>query len=216
MCGTGELACGLARAGFRVTGVDVAAEMLAVARRRMAGAAAPRWVTGDMRDVRLSGKGADFGFVPAGSFGHLLTRADQEQALCNAFRHLRPGGGLALVLSPAGDTSLPETVRGPFEALRPGPGGVTVRKIAVRTAYDAAARRYTIHDTVEIADRNGTRRFSYAFQLRHFIPAEAVELLTTAGFVAVRHYGDFDRRPWQPGAPRWLVCAERGCAKEVI
>jgi SAM-dependent methyltransferase len=209
MCGTGELACGLARAGFSVTGVDVAAEMVAVARKRMAGDAAPRWVLGDMRDLRLSGEDADFGFVPAGSFGHLLARADRERALRNARRHLRPGGALVLALSPAGAESQPETVRGPFDALRPGPGGAMVRKIAVRTAYDAATQRYTICDTVEIVDRNGTHRFSYAFQLRHFTAAEAVDLLTAAGFVAARHYGDFDQRPWQPGAPRWLVCAER-------
>src|SRR5438132_891849 len=51
-CGTGRVAVPLAEAGLEVTGVDLSAGMLAVAKKR-AGKSTLKCVEGDMRAVRL-------------------------------------------------------------------------------------------------------------------------------------------------------------------
>jgi ubiquinone/menaquinone biosynthesis C-methylase UbiE len=88
-CGPGRDSAYLAAQGFRVTGVDMSAGLLALARDAVPAA---RFVLGDMR--RLS--------FPAGAFDGLwvcasllhVPRADAPAALAGFRRLLRPGGQL--------------------------------------------------------------------------------------------------------------------------
>lgn len=95
-CGAGEPIAGLMLArGFRVTGLDSAAPMLAIARARFPAA---RWIEGDMRSLDL----AERFHAVAGwdSFFHL--RPDEQRALLPRIAaHLHPGGGLLLTVGPA-------------------------------------------------------------------------------------------------------------------
>lgn len=209
MCGTGELACGLARRGLDVIGVDFVSEMLAVAESRAAPLPPdlrPVWIQDDIRDAALPQRDNDLAIIPAGSFGHMLTREDQQDALRTVRRHLRPGGGLAMTLGLAESASRPEqtAIHGPF---RPTPPDLTVRKV-VRNHYAAAEQLLTIHDQVEVRQGKSQRVFEYTFSLRLFTPDEIVRLLTQAGFVGVGMFGDYDWKPWHEGAPEWIVCAE--------
>jgi SAM-dependent methyltransferase len=84
-CGTGRIALALAEAGLEVTGVDISAGMLSVARRKAA--ARPlsvqqrlSFIQQDMSKLNLSRR-FGFAFVPARSFQHLLTIDRQRQAL---------------------------------------------------------------------------------------------------------------------------------------
>lgn len=210
MCGTGELACGLARRGFDVIGVDLVPEMLSVAGRRAAALPPeqrPRWIEDDIRDAALPRRDNDLAFIAARSFGHLLTREAQLDALQTVQRHLRPGGALAMTLGLAGSESCPEQT-GIFGPLRPIPPDLSVRKV-VRNWYDAATRLLTIHDQVQVTQGESQRHFEYVYALRLFTPNEIVRLLTRAGFVGVGMFGDYDLKPWRKGAPEWIVCAER-------
>jgi ubiquinone/menaquinone biosynthesis C-methylase UbiE len=54
--GSGRLAVRLARAGVNVLGLDLAPNMLAVARQKSADLPTMRWVQGDMRDFNLNEK----------------------------------------------------------------------------------------------------------------------------------------------------------------
>ncbi len=95
-CGAGEPIAGhlLAR-GHPVTGVDFAAPMLALARRRFPAAT---WIEADMRELEL---GRRFGGIVAwDSFFH-LTREDQRAMLPVFTRHLGPGGALLFTSGPA-------------------------------------------------------------------------------------------------------------------
>lgn len=210
MCGTGELACGLARRGFDVIGVDLVPEMLTVAERRAAALAPqqrPRWIQDDIRDAALARRDNDLALIAACSFGHMLTRDDQFDALHTVRRHLRPGGVVAMTLGLGGHESCPEQtgIYGPF---RSTPPHLILRKI-VRNRYDATSRLLTIHDQVEVKYKENLRFFEYAFALRLFTPDEIVRLLAQAGFVGMGMFGDFDLKPWQEGAPEWIVHAER-------
>ena len=210
MCGTGELACGLAEAGFDVIGNDLVPEMLQFAEQdSTARSLQITWVRGDMCNVTLPRQNNDFGFIAVGSFGHLLTRQAQKQALQNALRHLRPGGGLALTLSLASEESVPESVRGPFYGLRPTRSGGRARKVEVRNSYNAASRLYRIHDVVEIEHEGNRQMLEYTFQMRSFSPDEIEQLLAETGFVNVRMFGDFDRNPWETTAHQWILLAEK-------
>jgi SAM-dependent methyltransferase len=209
ICGTGELACGLARRGFDVIGVDLGSEMLVVAEAR-AGALPvdrrPMWIQDDIRDAALPQRDNDLAIVSASAFGQMLTREDQLDALHTARRHLRPGGALAMTLGLAGGKSRSEqtAIHGPF---RPTPPDLTVRKV-VRNHYDASRRLLTVHDQVEVRQEQSQRVFEYTFSMRLFTPDEIVRLLTQAGFVGVGMFGDYNWKPWHNDAPEWIVCAE--------
>jgi len=91
-CGTGSLAALLAGAGHRVTGVDLAPQMVAQARAKLAGARLPAtFVVGDAADPPV----AEVDVVLA---RHLLwTLPDPHAALARWVALLRPGGSLVLV-----------------------------------------------------------------------------------------------------------------------
>ncbi len=86
-CGTGRLAIELARRGLGVVGVDLDAEMLAVARDK---APLIRWVEADLVDVDL---GCTFdGVVAAGNVMIFLTPGTEGPVLANLARHLEDDG----------------------------------------------------------------------------------------------------------------------------
>ncbi|HXQ62303.1 MAG TPA: class I SAM-dependent methyltransferase [Acidimicrobiales bacterium] len=86
-CGTGRLAIELARRGLDVVGVDLDAEMLAVARDK---APLIRWVEADLVGVDL---GCTFeGVVLAGNVMIFLTPETERKVLANLARHLEAGG----------------------------------------------------------------------------------------------------------------------------
>ncbi len=93
--GTGRVAIPITRAGVRVVGLDASKEMLAEAAKKSSGLDNVRWVHGDMKAFDLPER---FGlaFIPFRSFQHLLTVRDQIACLECIFRHLVPGGRIAL------------------------------------------------------------------------------------------------------------------------
>lgn len=95
-CGTGRVGLRLAQAGAQVTGVDISAPMLEIARTKSP-AANVSWVEGDMRDFDLN---QQFGLVivPGHSFQFMLTVEDQLRCLQNMKRHLTMDGRLVIHL----------------------------------------------------------------------------------------------------------------------
>lgn len=89
-CGTGLLASAIAQSGAAVTGVDPAAAMLEIARRREGGARVT-WVEGDGRSVRL-GRRFDFIVMTGHAFQCLLSDDDQLALLRTIAAHLSPQG----------------------------------------------------------------------------------------------------------------------------
>lgn len=94
-CGAGEpIARYLVEQGCRLTGVDFAAAMLAIARTRLPEA---RWLQADMRELDLAERFQ--GIVAWDSFFH-LTRDEQRAVLPRLARHLAPGGALLVTVGP--------------------------------------------------------------------------------------------------------------------
>ncbi len=91
-CGTGNHDLPLARRGHDVTGLDLSASQLALAREkaRRAGLAI-RFVRGDMRSFDLS-QDFDAAVCMFGAFGYLLEPADVVRCLRSLRRHLKADG----------------------------------------------------------------------------------------------------------------------------
>ncbi len=87
-CGTGTLPAAIAQ-DKRVTGVDPAGAMLAVARERSGGERV-RWLEADARDVRLDEE-FDLVLLTGHAFQVFLTPADRVAALKTIAAHLAPG-----------------------------------------------------------------------------------------------------------------------------
>lgn len=92
-CGTGTLCCALARAGHRVTGVDPAAAMLDVAKRKP-GAANVEWIHSSAQTFRSSRR-FELVVMTGHVFQVLLTDEDIVAVFETAKCHLVDGGVLA-------------------------------------------------------------------------------------------------------------------------
>ncbi len=91
-CGTGNHDLPLARKGHTVTGLDLSASQLAVARAKAKEAGLPiRFARGDMRAFDL-GQTFDAAVCMFGAFGYLLRTNDVLGCLRSVRRHLNPGG----------------------------------------------------------------------------------------------------------------------------
>jgi ubiquinone/menaquinone biosynthesis C-methylase UbiE len=88
-CGTGKHISYL-RKEFSCVGIDVSAEMLAVAKKNLPGI---RFVQGNMVDFDL-GKQFDVVLCLFSSIGHLQTRYAVRKAVANFARHMKKGGVL--------------------------------------------------------------------------------------------------------------------------
>ena len=90
-CGTGRVAVPLAQQGLRVTGVDINAAMLEVAKRRMGSRRGLTLKRGDMCRIDLRQQFA-LVTVPLGGVQHLATVDDFVHAMATIARHLAPEG----------------------------------------------------------------------------------------------------------------------------
>ncbi len=90
-CGTGTIAIPLAKRGYRVTGVDLSSEMLAIAYDKMKREQADvSWVEQDMRELSLPP--ADAVISLCDSLSYLTEEEDVRQTFRRVSDHLKPGG----------------------------------------------------------------------------------------------------------------------------
>lgn len=184
-CGTGAFAAQLAGRGHRVTGVDPAAAMLAIARARPGGAAV-RWIKGDAAGLDLPER-FDRIVMTGHVFQVFLTDDAALAALRGLRRHLAPGGLLSFeTRNPAARAWERWT---PAETRRsvtlPGLAPVEVHHAVTEVAGELVT--YQTHFHFGPGDRAVTEA-----RLRFMPQATLAGLLTAAGFGAVRWYGDWD------------------------
>ena len=98
-CGTGSLTLPLARAGYKMTGVDLSRDMLALAmeKARNAGLTIP-FVAQDMRFLQVPRR-VDCVLATCDGVNYLASPDQAREFFLAAFRALRPGGALVFDVS---------------------------------------------------------------------------------------------------------------------
>ncbi len=212
-CGTGRLTLPLARHGFLITGVDLSAAMLEIARAKLAEepprvADRVRLLEGDMSDFRL-GEQFDLAFIPFASFFHLLTD-ERRRACCECLRaHLR-AEGVAVVDLVAPDRMARQAVGQPFvvkQTTDPETGAVTV-ELNEKLALAPQAQRVTVRHTYVQTDAGGAeRRYSFVQDYAWLTEEQMGALLEAAAFTDLRVYGGYDHRPYDASSARMIFLA---------
>lgn len=191
-CGTGELAARLADRRT-VVGVDPAAAMLDIARRRPGGRSVT-WEEADARNVRL-GRQFDLVLLTGHAYQVFLTDEDQQAVLSTIARHLAPGGRFIF------DTRNPDaqnwrnwTEKGAIRKFKhPSLGAVETWSDAVR---DAAAGIVTYGTYYRIV--TGDTRLSAASKIR-FTPQERLAaMIDDAGLLVDEWLGDWKGGVFEP------------------
>ncbi len=212
-CGTGRLLLPLALAGHRVTGVDLSPDMLGRAEAKTAAAGVAKRVTllqGDFRHTPLP-ETYRFAFVVMNTFLHLLSRAEQLQALRHWHAHLA-SGGLLLIDVFAPDVSELANLQGQVEFdkswVDPA-GGATVMKHFIRTVDQAEQIVHVMIIYDEVAADGRLQRSAVPFDLRYIWRFEAELLLEQAGFIVEDVFGDWDLSPFDSGSERLILVSRK-------
>jgi SAM-dependent methyltransferase len=207
--GTGRAAIPIAQAGNRVVGVDYAADMLAIARRKRdvvgLGEQDLSLIEADVLKLDL-GERFDWVCVFFNTFLAFTDTAVQNTALQVIRRHLKPGGRLWLdvfnpdlvLLARALQTDLepcafhvPEFDRTVFMATD------------VRRMLDQVQRvtfRYTWFDA-----KGRERRQRIEFDMTYIFERELRLLLEHNGFELEQIFGNYDGSPVRPNSPRLIA-----------
>jgi ubiquinone/menaquinone biosynthesis C-methylase UbiE len=179
-CGYGRHAIALARAGYRVVGVDRSRTLLAEARRR-AGDGDPTLVEADYRELPFADESFDAALNLFTSLGFLGDDED-ARALAEIRRVLRPGARLVVEIMHRDRLVLSFRERD-WHLLGEG------RLLLEQRTFDAAAG--VAQTTQTLIDRTGARD-SRTFSVRVYTATELVAMLLGAGFEEAKCYGDLE------------------------
>jgi ubiquinone/menaquinone biosynthesis C-methylase UbiE len=208
--GTGRVGVRLAQAGIELTGLDLSADMLAIAARRAAAAGCGDRITlvqGDMRDFSLGDASFGLVYVPFRAFQILLTPGEQRAAVAAFRRHLRPGGILALHLF---DPNLHFLLQGGLLERMQGIDALTGRRVEAvmqSTDFDYLAQVRHDHWRYRAFDSDGTvaEEQTLTLHLRWTWRWELHHLLELSGFTLESDHSDFHGTPPAYGKEQLVV-----------
>jgi ubiquinone/menaquinone biosynthesis C-methylase UbiE len=218
-CGTGRVAIRLAQAGAKVVGLDLSADMLAVAGQKSSSIDNVRWAEADMRAFDLE---QQFGLIliPGHAFHNLLTPDDQVACLTCAHRHLTAGGMLVVHLDHQDISWLGDLVRDQGDAFveeetfeRPQTG----RRVRALRAwlYERSTQTATCRTRWEELDENGDvveSRETGPTRLHCLFRFEVEHLMARVGFEVCATYGDFFGHPLDDDGAQMIWVARRPAA----
>jgi ubiquinone/menaquinone biosynthesis C-methylase UbiE len=196
-CGQGRHAVPLARAGYRMTGIDRSVYLLDRARQAEQSARTRvNWVHGDMRWLPWREQ-FDACLNLFTAFGYFEDDAQNEQVLHEVCRVLKPGGKFFLDIS-----------NRDYYLLRLWPnawrrhGQATILE---ETRFDAISGRFTMTFTW----LEGANRESLTHSVRHYTAPELANMIRRAGLLPVAFYGDFDGSDFDVTSKRLIAVAEK-------
>jgi SAM-dependent methyltransferase len=198
-CGEGRHAVALARRGYRMTGLDLSAFHLRLARQaaKKAGVSV-RWHRADMRDLPWEGE-FDAVINVFTSFGYLESDEEDFKVLMAVASALKPGGRFLL------DTINREMLVRHWQThdWQEGPDG-TLRLEDRRFDFLGGRQR----NRVLSIHPDGTCR-EREIDLRMYTLKELADMLSRAGLAVRQTWGGFDGRDYGPDTLRMIVLAEK-------
>jgi len=197
-CGSGRHSVELARRGYRMTGIDLSADFLSVARSRAAEAQVEMDLRhGDMRHPSLDSDAFEGAFCFGNSFPY-LDRTAAVTFLRALHSALRPAGRLVIDTGCDAESILPTLLPQRWHRF----DDIIVMS---KASYIAAASRIDIDDTFIQGGRIETRpSSSYVFTV-----AELTRMLFDSGFEVAALEGGFAGERFELGSPRLVLTAQR-------
>ena len=200
-CGTGRLLLDYLADGIDIDGVDASPEMLDLcrAKARQAGLV-PQLFEQAMQALDLPRRYRTI-IVPSSSFQLLVEPTDAREAMRRFFRHLEPGGTLAMPFiivytGHAEADTVVEDWRCVCEKVRPGDGALV--RLWSRRVFDLTQRMEHIQERFEVI-RAGqvilSDEHTRSPATRWYTQQEARELAAGAGFTDIRLLNGFSFRP---------------------
>jgi ubiquinone/menaquinone biosynthesis C-methylase UbiE len=183
-CGYGRHTIALARAGYRVVGVDRSQTLLAEAKRRAGHERWPKLVRADYRELPMADESFDAALNLFTSLGY-LGDAEDTRVLGEIRRVLKPGG--KLVLETMHRDRLVESWQDKDWMLM-GEG----RLLLAQRTWDPVTG--VAQTTQTLIDGQGARD-SRTFSVRTYSATELLRMLDAAGFADAKAYGSFTGDP---------------------
>ena len=184
-CGFGRHSIPLARAGYRVTGVDRSAPLIEEARRRGRNARWPKWAIADYRELPMPDESFDLVINLFSSLGYLGDEQD-TRALAEFRRVLRPGGRLVIETMHR-DALIANWSEHDWHLLGEG------KLLLEQRTFDPAGGVAQMTQT--LVPSSGARE-SRTMSLRIYTATELCAMLDRAGFSESRCHGDLDGAPF--------------------
>lgn len=207
-CGTGNISLPLARAGYRVIGVDLSASMLGVAqakgRREVEAGTIPAgalaWSCQDVRELRLDSP-VDAAVCLYDSLNYMLTAEDLEKALVAVARAVRPGGLFVFDVYQRWDADREV----PAKQIIQGAGWSLVWE----NTFDRRTRHWRTHLKGVVREGGLRHRFTEEHVERAYSLAQVKKALASAGMGEVRAFDGFTDRPADRYTERVVYAARR-------
>ncbi len=203
-CGDGRHSVEWARRGYRVTGLDLSAELLEKARERTKALELDiEFIRGDMRDIPYTDS-FDLLVNFFTSFGYF--REDEENALVlkAIFNALRPGGRFLMDYLNR-DHVLQTIVPRDRKEID---GAVLEQSRWISGDSDKPGSHVRINKQVIMTEGDKSR--TYEESVRMYTLEEMFDMTSAAGLAITHTFGDFDGRPVDPDAPRLILIGSKG------
>ena len=216
-CGTGRVLLPTARAGVKITGLDLSEHMLSMCRQKLATEPAEvqarvQLVHGDIRRFDL---GSEFRLVtiPFRPFQHLITLEDQLACLACVHSHLGPGGRIVVeVFNPDLKRLVDVDSHQEYgeEPLFQMPDGRRVVRRYRNASVDLHRQVLNAEIVYDVTHPDGREEHLVdAFPFRYYFRYEMEHLLARTGFEVEALFSDFDRSPYGSKNPGELIFVAR-------
>ena len=198
-CGFGRHAIGMAKLGFKVTGLDFNPRYLEIAAADAKAAGVQvTWRTGDMRALGFD-KAFDAVYSYFTSFGY-FGDDENEQVLAGIAQALRPGGSILLEMA-----NRDRLLTHPQERswTQREDGALLMEEITLEWVTSRVVSRQ------HLIDPQGGTQVTKEFSLRTYTCAELSALLRRQGLHVRAVFGDAEGQPYVPDSRRLVIVAER-------
>jgi ubiquinone/menaquinone biosynthesis C-methylase UbiE len=196
-CGYGRHTLALARAGYRVVGVDRSQTLLDEARRRAGGERWPKLIRADYRELPFADESFDAALNLFTSLGYLGDEEDVK-VLAAIRRVLRPGGRLVLETMHR-DRMVANFSETDWHLMGEG------RLLLEQRTWDPVTG--VAQSTQTLINSTGERE-SRTFSVRTYSATELMAMLARAGFSDAKAYGSFTAEPFTTDS-RLVIVATR-------
>ncbi|HPT78314.1 MAG TPA: class I SAM-dependent methyltransferase [Candidatus Atribacteria bacterium] len=187
-CGTGNITGRLAERGYKVTGIDISGDMLAVASEKARNAGLDiTYVCQDMRELELH-RPVDAITCMCDGFNYILEDADLEQTLSGIKRYLNPGG--ILVFDTSSHYKLSRVLGNNVMTETEG----DINLIWCNT-YDKSSEIVQMNLTFFVKEENRYRKFEETHFQRAYKQEDMIRMLEKCGFSNPACFAEFSLEP---------------------